>query len=137
MIGPAPNPCESCPYRRDVPSGVWSAQEYDKLRRYDAETYDQPGGLFQCHQHGQDDQRARLCAGWVACHGVELLALRLAIARRRVDPAVMDYTTRVPVFGSGSEAAAHGMRDIARPGAAARALIDKIATTRPDVKGPL
>lgn len=24
-------PCETCPYRRDVPSGVWSADEYRKL----------------------------------------------------------------------------------------------------------
>ncbi|WP_367277007.1 DUF6283 family protein [Bradyrhizobium sp.] len=23
---PAPKPCGSCPYRRDVPSGIWGSQ---------------------------------------------------------------------------------------------------------------
>jgi hypothetical protein len=32
---PAPKPCESCPYRKDVPSGVWSEGEYRKLPQYD------------------------------------------------------------------------------------------------------
>jgi hypothetical protein len=31
LIGPRRRPCSSCPYRRDVPSGLWSAEEYDKL----------------------------------------------------------------------------------------------------------
>nr|WP_280343300.1 DUF6283 family protein [Nocardia neocaledoniensis] len=31
---PAPRPCVSCPYRRDVPSGVWDFGEYEKLRGY-------------------------------------------------------------------------------------------------------
>ena len=25
-------PCSSCPYRKDVPSGVWAHHEYEKLR---------------------------------------------------------------------------------------------------------
>lgn len=135
ISGPAPRPCESCPYRRDVPSGIWHADEYRKLPCYDRPTYDQPVGLFQCHQNGQDSDQARLCAGWVAVHGQELLALRLAIASGRVDPSAMDYTTPVPLFASGTEAAEHGLRDIDRPGTAAHDLMAKIADRRPDVLG--
>ena len=44
---PAKSPCGSCPYRQDVPSGVWAASEYEKLPAYDApETFMQPPGLF-------------------------------------------------------------------------------------------
>lgn len=28
---PSPRLCESCPYRRDVPSGIWDRSEYAKL----------------------------------------------------------------------------------------------------------
>lgn len=133
MRRPAPRPCLSCPYRCDVPSGVWSADEYEKLPQYDAETYAQPHGMFQCHQNDGQDTQARMCAGWVACHGYELLSLRLAVSMGRADPDVMDYTTDVPIFTSGAEAAAHGMRDIKHPGAEALALVEKIANTREDV----
>lgn len=47
---PAKNPCGSCPYRRDVPSGIWSEEEYDKLPQYDLPTGDQPPNVFLCHQ---------------------------------------------------------------------------------------
>lgn len=134
MKSPAPRPCESCPYRRDVPSGVWSAEEYEKLPAYDRDTWAQPGALFQCHQHDQEDGGARLCAGWVACHGQELLSLRLAIARDHVDPSVMDYTTDVEVFDSGTEAAAHGMKEIENISDDARRVINKISTHRTDLK---
>ncbi|MFD7961193.1 DUF6283 family protein [Streptomyces zaomyceticus] len=39
---PAPRPCASCPYRRDVPSGVWSRGDYVKLPLYDGPTWTQP-----------------------------------------------------------------------------------------------
>lgn len=131
---PAPRPCESCPYRRDVPSGVWSADEYEKLREYDGQGFEQPLSVFQCHQNERSDDRARLCAGWVACHGQDLIGLRIAVARGRMDPKVLEYTTDVPVFASGTEAADHGEADIDSPGEDACALVDKIVTRRPDVR---
>jgi hypothetical protein len=115
----AKRPCGSCPYRRDVPSGVWAESEYDKLPDYDAPTWSQPLGLFMCHQRD-----GCLCAGWLACHGRELLAVRLA--RDTVDPAVHGYTTDVPVFASGAEAAAHGKRGIDRPDPKAKKLVAKL-----------
>jgi hypothetical protein len=54
--GPARNPCGSCPYRKDVPSGVWETLEYEKLPPYDGETFEQPFEAFFCHQ-----QNGRLC----------------------------------------------------------------------------
>lgn len=73
--GPAPKPCASCPYRRDVPSGVWHPDEYTKLRRYDEDTSQQPAGLFICHQTDAENDARRVCAGWVGCHGDQLLGL--------------------------------------------------------------
>jgi len=106
-------PCKSCPYRKDVPSGVWAATEYTKLPAYDGGIGDQlvNGGtaLFLCHQKNNS-----LCSGWLACHGpTELLAMRLH--HHAVEPETFDYETTVPVFASGAEAAAHGMRDIEEP----------------------
>ncbi|MEU5306978.1 DUF6283 family protein [Streptomyces noursei] len=135
---PAQRPCESCPYRRDVPAGIWAREEYAKLRRYDAETPDQPTGLFQCHQADADSALRRVCAGWAGCHaGEELLALRLAVLGGRIDAttyrAVVEYVSPVPLFASGSDAAAHGEADIDAPAEEARRLINKITRTRNDL----
>jgi hypothetical protein len=125
---PAKAPCRSCPYRRDVPSGVWHESEYDKLPRYDGDTTAQLDagafGAFYCHQAD-----GRLCAGWVGCHDMnESLALRFAareLAQEEID-ACFDYVCPVPLWGSGAEAAAHGKAEIAVPGAKARRTIDRI-----------
>ncbi|MDG4834167.1 DUF6283 family protein [Solwaraspora sp. WMMD1047] len=122
---PASAPCGTCPYRRDVPSGLWDAAEYAKLPGYDAPTALQPPGLFLCHQAD-----GRVCGGWAGCHdGESLLALRLA-ALRGMDPrevaATRDYTTTVPLFGSGQEAAAHGMARVDDPDPIARRMIDRL-----------
>jgi hypothetical protein len=115
----AARPCGSCPYRRDVPSGVWSETDYDKLPPYDNPFPFEPMGLFMCHQRD-----GCMCAGWLACHGPDLMAMRLLA--REIEPAAFDYRTDVPVFASGAEAAAHGKRDIGRPGAAAQKLVAKL-----------
>jgi Family of unknown function (DUF6283) len=113
-IAPPKRPCGSCPYRRDVPAGIWAAEEYEKLPAYDRETWAQPLGMFMCHQ-----QDGCLCGGWLAGHGPEnLLALR--VHARRLDPAVWDYEPGVPVFASGAEAAAHGLSGIEEPTPSAR-----------------
>ncbi|MEV6909068.1 DUF6283 family protein [Amycolatopsis sp. NPDC051071] len=56
---PAEAPCRSCPYRRDVPSGVWDISEYEKLARYDRDTGEQPTGLFQYHLTDKDSRPAK------------------------------------------------------------------------------
>ena len=118
---PAPRPCGSCPYRVDVPAGLWAAEEYHRLPAYDRDTMGQPAAPFACHQ-----QDGRMCAGWVACHDQgQLLSLRiwgLSASAEDID-AVLDYETDVEVFDSGQEAAEHGLSGVAAPDARARRMI--------------
>ncbi|WP_428957875.1 DUF6283 family protein [Streptomyces sp. cg35] len=137
-LPPAKTPCAACPYRRDVPAGVWSAEDYAKLPPYDGETGAQPAGVFQCHLYDGDDERARVCGGWAGCHdGVHLLALRLALVTGGMSAAdveaTVDYESPVPLFASGAEAAAHGMSGIETPGEEALAAMSKIRRTRSDL----
>jgi len=129
MVGraePRPRPCASCPYRRNVPSGVWDASEYSKLPEYDGDMGTQPVAVFHCHQ-----QDGTVCSGWLGHRNPDdLLAVRLGLMAGRLDPSCLDYTTDVPLFASGAEAAEHGVRDITAPGAAARGTIDKLTRKR-------
>lgn len=125
-----PSPCPSCPYRRAVPSGVWHAQEYAKLPRYDGGIGEQANAeawaLFHCHSDPD-----HLCAGWVGHRDpVELLAVRMGLLSGRVAPAVLDYATDVPLFATGAEAAEHGCRDIDAPDDSAVSTVQKIIRTR-------
>jgi uncharacterized protein DUF6283 len=125
-LRPAPAPCRSCPYRRDVPAGIWDVDEYEKLPPYDRETGDQPTGLFMCHS-----QDGRICAGWCGTHDMNhALAVRLACAFGHLDAvdlaAVLDYESPVPLFASGAEAAAHGLAGIGSPSMDAIRAMDRI-----------
>lgn len=122
-------PCKSCPYRHDVPSGVWAKSEYRKLPEYDGDVPEQlmkgAVGVFDCHQRD-----GNMCAGWIATHGAKnLLALRLAPAGS-IARAVYAYQSPVPVFASGEEAAKHGMREIKRPKDAARKMVERLTRKR-------
>lgn len=123
---PARNPCGSCPYRRDSPSGLWDDSEYEKLPDYDKPTGEQPPKVFMCHQ-----QDGRMCAGWTACHDMEeSFGIRMAVLMGRISEedleTIFDYTTPVPVFESGGEAAAHGLRDLYTPGEKATKVAAKL-----------
>ncbi len=127
---PASHPCGSCPYRRDVPSGVWTEGEYHKLPPYDEETFAQPLGIFLCHQ-----QDGRVCAGWAGCHDMtHTLAVRMSLIAGSLShddhDLLLDYATSVPLFSSGQEAAQHGLAEIASPGHKARRTIDKLLKKR-------
>lgn len=119
-LAPRPTPCRSCPYRTDVPSGVWHADEYRKLAEYDRETWEQPVGVFLCHCGG-----GTVCRGWLDCHDKrELLALRLCRT-----PLFDVPLSGVPVFASGTEAMVHGLRDVAAPGDQAKGVIERLHRT--------
>lgn len=112
-------PCTACPYRRDVPSGVWAWEEYEKLRPYDAETFAQPFNGFACHATPE-----HFCHGWAVVHtsrgsAFDLLALRLARVQDIPEPTV-------PLFDSGAEAADHGQADIEDPSREAKATADRL-----------
>lgn len=121
-------PCGSCPYRRDVPSGVWAASEYAKLPPYDEPDLGsgQPLTAFLCHQ-----RTGALCAGWVGCHDMQnSIGLRLALAAGIVSEEAyaeaLDYVSPVPLFSSGAEAAEHGRREITTPSVQARKVVGKL-----------
>jgi hypothetical protein len=121
-----------------VPSGIWSQKDYAKLPLFDGPTWAQPARLFICHQHNGDDDRARVCGGWTGCHDSDhLLAVRVASITGDITAetteAIRNYTSPVPLFASGAEAAAHGMRDVLTPGPDAQRAMDKIVRTRTDL----
>lgn len=125
-----PNPCPSCPYRRDVPAGVWAADEYAKLPAWDGEIVDQVAAgafsAFDCHQGD-----GSLCAGWLGHRDpFDLLAVRLGVASGALDESVLSYRTAVPLFASGADAAAHGRAGIDTPDARARTTVEKIIAAR-------
>lgn len=130
-LPPAPRPCDSCPYRRDVAPGVWAEEEYAKLPAFDGETWEQVGtGAFFCHQ-----QDGRLCAGWAGCHDMfDSFGLRMLAATQQISSealqATLEYESPVPLFESGAEAAAHGRSGIDRPPSEAVRIIQKIERRR-------
>lgn len=122
--GPAKNPCGSCPYRCDVPAGIWHPDEYAKLPAYDRPTGEQPPSVFLCHQ-----QDGRMCAGWVGhADQSNLLALRLWGLGASVEDidAVLDYECPVDLFPSGAAAAEHGLSGVEDPDEAAARQIDRL-----------
>jgi hypothetical protein len=113
-------PCSSCPYRKDVPSGVWAAHEYDKLVEYDKPTAEQPPVPFGCHATPE-----YYCYGWAVVHSNrghdrELFALRVYA------PGVEIPEPAVPLFSSGAEAAEHGKADIEEPSVEAKAVARRL-----------
>ncbi len=112
-----PSPCDACPYRKDVPSGVWHHDEYEKLRPYDNPTPEQPFAPFACHATPK-----HYCHGWAVVHtnrGHEFDLIALRIHPCHVPPAA------VPLFESGNAAADHGQKDVKKPSPAAV----KVSTT--------
>jgi Family of unknown function (DUF6283) len=117
-------PCSACPYRRDVPSGVWAVSEYEKLREYDEPTGDQPFAAFGCHATPE-----ALCHGWAVVHSSrghehDLLALRLLGSPPIPEPGV-------PLWSSGNEAADHGQAEIEEPSMEAMETVDRLTRKYP------
>lgn len=111
--------CIACPYRRDVPSGVWSFEDYTKLPPYDAETPEQPMAAFRCHATPD-----HICHGWAVVGGYDLLGLRLQELRQREQIEIPD--AHVPLFATHTDAAKHGVADINAPSEEARRAMDKL-----------
>lgn len=134
MTAVRPRPCPDCPYKRSTPSGVWSHEDYEKLRAYDNETWDQPTHGFSCHATPDD-----YCYGWVVVHSNrghthQLLALRIK------PPSNGLPETTSELFPSGNEAADHGQVDLDAPSPEAVAAINRLirqhGRIRPDPGQP-
>lgn len=74
-------PCPECPWRTDVPVGVFPAEAF----RISAGTaYDMSNRLFACHMAKPD--RPRTCAGFLLQGAMHNLSVRLAMIQGRLDP---------------------------------------------------
>lgn len=74
-------PCRQCPWRSDVPTGVFPAEAF----RHSARTaYDMAQTTFACHTSGTD--KPRTCAGFLLRGADHSLAVRLSMVQRRYDP---------------------------------------------------
>lgn len=118
----APSPCGSCPYRKDVPPGVWSADEYRKLPEYDEGKMQL--GIFLCHQTNASG-RETVCRGWLTV-AAESVAVRLALARKRITLEQRDAPVLVRLYSSGAEACAAGLEGIKLPSAKAKRLVARL-----------
>lgn len=122
-------PCSACPYRCDAPSGLWAAEEYDKLPPYDEVTGNQPFGAFSCHATPES-----LCHGWAAVHSrrgyeFDLLALRIL----GIDPdSIPEWSGEL--FESGTEAAEHGRARIDNPSDEAMETADRLKRKYPRLR---
>lgn len=130
-IGCLPVPCTTCPYRCDVPSGIWAAEEYAKLPAYDQPTWQQPSALFMCHQ-----KTGGLCTGWLQSHAnraheYDLLALRLSqnLDSKAVSKVAL-VAPAVKLFRTGAAAMRHGMKRLAKPDRKAKVAIERIVRKR-------
>lgn len=72
-------PCQTCPYRRDVPTGTWHPEEFVKLARNDRNDF---GALYGCHKYGKSEGARSFCAGWLLDQrrrGYPAMQLRLRV----------------------------------------------------------
>lgn len=133
MIEVKPEPCQTCPYRKDVPSGVWSEEEYEKLRGYDEPDFLAASlDFFLCHQSTVAGC-AIACKGWLTVQS-DSIAVRLALARGEL--TLEDCAPpKVALHESGNAAADFGERDLKRPKRKALQVIRKLERTGKFVKG--
>src|SRR5262245_53386882 len=91
-------PCSSCPYRQDVPGGVWDAEEYEKLAGFSAPF---PAlAYFLCHQGGTE--HPQLCRGWLKVER-DSVAVRLLLHTGQLTPAERDRPVTVALYPTGAE----------------------------------
>ena len=130
------NPCSSCPYRKDSPSGLWHPEEYEKLRAYDNEDVSLENGnlaTFHCHQEkisGQDT----VCKGWLMVHQ-NTVAVRLCQYRHGIGIDQFEVDKGIELHESGNAAADHGERDIAKPKRKALDMAAKLTKTGAFLEG--
>jgi hypothetical protein len=118
-----PIPCSTCPYRKDTPPGIWAPEEYEKLPAYDGQRMEL--APFHCHQETASGVPT-YCRGWVSCHGFDAIAIRLACASGRMDPAEVERPCHVPLYSTGKEACEAGLAGIRRPTPKALRAIERL-----------
>lgn len=115
------NPCSSCPYRRDHPSGVWAHNEYEKLRGYADST---EFAAFHCHQENATGEDT-VCRGWLSVE-CESVAARLAVLDGKVTDEERYAEVTVELYDTGAEAADAGQEAIEEPDPDAVRMVDRL-----------
>ena len=113
-----PNPCNTCPYRKDTPSGIWDKSEYDKLPQWDNQYC--MAGTFLCH----NGNREYICRGWAEVHHRNM-SVRLACFNVEWDET-NSKPTKIKLYRTGAEARRAGLRKINNPDDKAKAVIVKL-----------
>lgn len=72
-------PCEQCPWREDVPTGIFPPEAY---RTSAPTSYDMSERTFACHMSGASTPRT--CAGFLIRHGHHNLSVRLSAMTGRI-----------------------------------------------------
>lgn len=118
-----PRPCRECPFRRDVPPGIWRPSEYRKLPLYDDQKPEL--AVFHCHQENATGVPT-VCRGWLAVFGYDAIAVRVAVSRGQIPPEEVGRPCAVPLYASGAEACAAGLAGVPSPTAPARRAIERL-----------
>lgn len=74
-------PCEQCPWRSDLPTGVFPVAAFSHSA---ATAYDMAQSTFACHMSGKE--KAATCAGFLLRGADHNLSIRLAMMHGRYDP---------------------------------------------------
>jgi hypothetical protein len=122
------NPCNTCPYRKDTPPGVWHRAEYDKLPAWDGtEMHEMNTDLFMCHSANLAGNKA-ICRGWLEVHS-ENKGVRINMMTGRITVPNTTPTT-VELYESGREARRAGIRGVRKPSKKAVSAITKLVRAR-------
>lgn len=118
-----PQACNTCPYRKDTPPGIWDTSEYLKLPAYDDRNR-MDLGVFHCHNQAQGEV-GTVCRGWLSVHG-DGLVVRLAVITGLIRPGDVPYDVEPGLYPSGAAACRAGLAGVPRPSKAARKEINKL-----------
>jgi hypothetical protein len=111
----APRPCNTCPYLRSTPPGIWHPDEYAKLPHFDddAPLDEHALATFHCHQQHATGVPT-VCRGWLGVHR-DSIAVRVAQIDGRIDPADVPTEPDPTMYDSGAEACAVGLAAVDAP----------------------
>jgi hypothetical protein len=73
-------PCAECPWRKDVPTGVFPAKAFETSAHT---AYDGAMETFACHMSGA--AKASVCAGFLLRHSENNIGIRLSLFKERIE----------------------------------------------------
>lgn len=107
--------CSTCPYRRDTPLGVWSPEEYEKLRVFDKEPWEDLGSIKTFHCHQENVTRVQtVCRGWLDVHQ-DGVCVRIAVMNGSLASCDVPTEHDPLYYESGNAAADAGLAGVLNP----------------------